>query len=110
MSFRDGSFNNLKVPLTWAAAAGIVLAMTAAVALVLTDRRDTLEATTYGPVRDAAAQAQKPVSGALAAPVRWVGGGVNGIKGYFFAVSENRRLKPGRLTSSAGKALNLLAA
>ena len=29
----------------------------------------------------------------LAAPIRWVGDGIDTVTGYFFAVSENRRLK-----------------
>ena len=33
------------------------------------------------------------VGGVIAAPVRWTGNAVNYVKGYFFAVSENRRLR-----------------
>ena len=29
----------------------------------------------------------------IAAPVRWTGNAVDYVKGYFFAVSENRRLR-----------------
>ena len=36
---------------------------------------------------------ESPVGSALSAPVRWTGGAVDYVKGYFFAVSENRRLK-----------------
>lgn len=93
MSFRDGSFNNLKVPLTWAAAAAVVLALAAAVTLLMSDRRETLEATAYSPVRKVADTVQKPVNSVLSAPVRWVDSGVSGVRGYFFAVSENRRLR-----------------
>ncbi len=93
MSFRDGPFNSLKVPLTWAVAAAVVLALAGAAALFMSDRGDTLASASYSPVRKVADQVQKPVSSALAAPVRWVDGGVSGVRGYFFAVSENRRLK-----------------
>ena len=93
MSFRDGSFNNLKVPLSWAAAAAVVLALAAAVTLLMSDRRETLEATAYSPVRKVADTVQKPVNSVLSAPVRWVDSGVAGVRGYFGAVSENRRLR-----------------
>ena len=36
---------------------------------------------------------QAMVGGALSAPVRWTGNAVDYVKGYFFAVSENRRLR-----------------
>src|SRR5436853_7319985 len=34
-----------------------------------------------------------PVGNALAAPERWTGAGIDTVRGYFFAVSENQRLK-----------------
>jgi rod shape-determining protein MreC len=36
---------------------------------------------------------ESPVGSVLSAPVRWTGGAVDYVRGYFFAVSENRRLK-----------------
>src|SRR5688572_26427923 len=83
MSLRDSQFGELKVPLTW----------TAAAALLLTDRRDTLETQAYGAVRGAVDSTLAPVGDALSAPGRWTGAGIEAIRGYFFAVSENRRLK-----------------
>ncbi|RZJ00185.1 MAG: rod shape-determining protein MreC [Brevundimonas sp.] len=91
MAFRDGPFENIKVPLAWTAAVAVVVAVIGAVALVASDGRDT--ASTYSGARAGADAAQGPVSGVLAAPGRWLGGIRDGIGGYFFAVSENRRLK-----------------
>ncbi|HEY5409528.1 MAG TPA: rod shape-determining protein MreC, partial [Caulobacteraceae bacterium] len=35
MSFRDGPFNDLKVPLTWTAAVAVIVAIVVGVALLL---------------------------------------------------------------------------
>ncbi len=48
MSFREGPFNDLKVPLTWTAAVVVVVAIVVAVALLLADRRETLQSQAYG--------------------------------------------------------------
>ncbi len=93
MSFRDGPFTDLKLPLAWAAAASTVAAMLLAVVLLLAGRREAVAASTYAPVRNAVAAGLAPVSGALEAPVRWAGAVIDDVEGYFFAVSENRRLK-----------------
>ena len=91
MAFRDGPFENIKVPLAWTAAVAVVVAVIGAVALLASDGRDANSA--YAGTRAGADTAQGPVSGVLAAPGRWLGGIRDGIGGYFFAVSENRRLK-----------------
>ncbi|QQQ18852.1 rod shape-determining protein MreC [Brevundimonas vitis] len=91
MAFRDGPFENLKVPLTWTAAVVVVVAIAASILLLLGDRRDTPGG--YGPVRAGTDAATGPVAGVLAAPVRWAGAVSDYVGGYFFAVSENRRLK-----------------
>lgn len=93
MSLRDGPLKNMKVPLTWAAAAAAVIALAIAIALIFTDRRETLDEGAYNPIRQTVDRVQAPLGGVLSAPVRWVGNGINGVKGYFGAVSENRRLK-----------------
>lgn len=93
MSFRDGPFSDIKVPLTWAAGGAVALAIAAAVALLLSDRRETLEEQAYGKIRSTADSIQAPVSGAISAPVGWIRGGVDGARGYFFAVADNRRLR-----------------
>ncbi|MBD3835310.1 rod shape-determining protein MreC [Brevundimonas sp.] len=93
MAFRDGPFENLKVPLTWTAAVVVVVALVGAVLLLVTDRRSEDGVSSFGALRGGAEAAAAPVSGVLSAPVRWVGAVGDYIGGYFFAVSENRRLK-----------------
>ena len=93
MAFRDGPFENLKVPLAWTAAVVVVVAMVGAVLLLLGDRREGGEVRAYGPVRAGFEAGAGPVGGVFAAPVRWVGAATDYVKGYFFAVSDNRRLR-----------------
>ena len=93
MAFRDGPFENLKVPLAWTAAVVVVIALIGAVILMLADRRETLRQDGYGPARAGFDAAAGPIGGVTAAPVRWTGSITEYIGGYFFAVSENRRLR-----------------
>lgn len=93
MAFRDGPFENFKVPLVWTAAVAVVVAGVAAVLLLLTDKRETMTASGYGNVRGGFDRVAAPVGGVISAPVRWTGQGSDWISGYFFAVSENRKLK-----------------
>lgn len=93
MTFRDGPFENLKVPLVWTAAVIAVVGLVVALLLIVSDRRDGQSTEVYAPVRSGFNAATGPVSGVLSAPVRFAGSVSEGIKGYFFAVSENRRLK-----------------
>lgn len=93
MAFRDGPFENLKVPLAWTAAAAVVVALVVAVILMIGDRRQPGGDEAYAGARGAARSVAAPVGGALSAPVRWTGAVFDHIGGYFFAVSENRRLK-----------------
>lgn len=93
MAFRDGPFENLKVPLAWTAAAVAVVAIVAAVLLLLGNRSDASADDAYAPVRSGFEAAAGPVGGLFAAPVRWAGAATDYVKGYFFAVSENRRLR-----------------
>ena len=93
MSFRDGPFTDLKLPLAWAAGVATLVAVLVAVVLLLAGRRQAVAATTYAPARNGVAMAVAPVGGALETPVRWAGATVDYVEGYFFAVSENRRLK-----------------
>ena len=92
MSLRESPFENLKVPLTWSAAATLVIAMAAAFFLLLSDRS---EADTRGHegLRSGFESAAAPVGGVFAAPVRWFGQITDYIDDYFFAVGENRRLR-----------------
>ena len=93
MSLRDNPFGDLKVPLTWTAAIALAVAAVVAVALMVSDRRETLKAEAYGATRRASDTVLTPVGNVLAAPVRWTGAGVDSVRGYFFAVGENRRLR-----------------
>nr|WP_292060807.1 rod shape-determining protein MreC [Brevundimonas sp. UBA5936] len=92
MAFRDGPFENLKVPLAWTAAVMVVGGIVAAIMLLLADRPQPAAAD-LEPARAAFDSAAGTTGGVLAAPVRWGGDAVDYVKGYFFAVSENRRLR-----------------
>jgi rod shape-determining protein MreC len=91
VAFRDGPFENIKVPLVWTAAVAVVLCALGAVLLLISDAR--AQPSPYQPVRAGVETVAGPVGGVFAAPVRWFGSVSDGIRGYFFAVSENRRLK-----------------
>jgi rod shape-determining protein MreC len=93
VSLRDNPLGEIKVPLAWTAAVALVVAGVVAVAFLATDRRGVFQAEAYGVSRKAADAVAAPVGGVLAGPIRWTGAGVDYVKGYFFAVSENRRLK-----------------
>jgi rod shape-determining protein MreC len=83
----------LKVPLTWFAAISLVVAIVAAAAILLSDRRETFKAEAYGATRRASDSVLAPVGDVLAAPSRWIGDGVDTVRDYFGAASENRELK-----------------
>ena len=91
MAFRDGPFENIKVPLVWTAAVTVVVAAIGCVLLLISDAR--AQTSPYQPVRAGVEAVAGPVGGIFAAPVRWFGHASDYVGGYFFAVSENRRLK-----------------
>jgi rod shape-determining protein MreC len=93
LAYREGPFQDLRVPLTWTGAAATILAIVLALALLFTDKREDMAPGGYGAARNEFDLMIAPVAGVLAAPVRWVGQGAEWVGGYFFAVSENRRLK-----------------
>ncbi|WP_334163606.1 rod shape-determining protein MreC, partial [Phenylobacterium sp.] len=93
MSLRDSPLGELKVPLTWTAAVALIVAGVAATAVLLSDRRETFQGEAYGASRSVSDRVLTPVGEVLSAPGRWTGAGVESVRGYFFAVSENRRLK-----------------
>jgi rod shape-determining protein MreC len=93
VAFRDNPFGELKVPLAWTAAVALIVAIVVAVVLLLSDRRETFQSEAYGVTRQMGDAVAAPVTGALATPSEWVASGVDYVRGYFFAVSENRRLK-----------------
>jgi rod shape-determining protein MreC len=90
---RDNPLGELKVPLAWTAGVALIVALVAALVLLLSDRRETFQTEAYGASRKVGDAIAAPVTGVLATPGRWIGDGVEGVRGYFFAVSENRRLK-----------------
>lgn len=93
MSYRDGPFNDLKVPLTWTAAVAVVVALVVGIALLLSDRRETLQTQAYGVGRHVFDVADKPVSGVLSEPSHWVRIVSGYVGDYLFAAQENHRLK-----------------
>ncbi len=93
MAFRDGPFESLKVPLAWTAAVVTVVAIIASIVMILADRRHDAAGDGYGPVRAGFDAGAGPINGVLAWPVRWAGNATDYVKGYFFAVAENRRLR-----------------
>lgn len=93
MSYRDGHFQDLKVPLTWTVGVAVVVAGVIAVALLLSDRRETVQTGAVGATRAMADIASSPVGQAVSAPGRWAGQGIAYIGDYFGAVSQNRRLR-----------------
>ncbi|MGZ3377969.1 MAG: rod shape-determining protein MreC [Phenylobacterium sp.] len=93
MSLRDNPLGELKVPLTWAAAIALIVAVVAAAAILLSDRRETFKAEAYGVSRKASDTVLAPVGDVLAAPGRWTGAGVDTLSDYFAAGSQNAQLK-----------------
>jgi len=69
------------------------VAVVVAVTLLLSDRRETFQTEAYGATRQLGDAVAAPVTQTLATPTEWLGNGVDYVRGYFFAVSENRRLK-----------------
>jgi rod shape-determining protein MreC len=93
VALRDNPFGEVRLPLVLSAAAALLVAIVAAAALLLSDRRETFQSEAYGVTRKMGDAVAAPVNGALAAPIRWTDVAADGVAGYFFAVSENRRLK-----------------
>lgn len=93
MSLRDNPLGELKVPLTWTAGIVFIVVLIASVAILLSDRREAFDTDAYGNPRTMSDRILAPVGDALSTPGRLTGQGVDGVRGYFFAVSENRRLR-----------------
>jgi rod shape-determining protein MreC len=93
MSYRDGHFQDLKVPLTWTVGVSLVVAAVIAVALILSDRRETVQNGAANATRAMADMAASPVGQVVSAPGRWMGQGADYVRDYFGAVAENRRLR-----------------
>ena len=93
MALRENPFGEVRVPLAWTAGVALVVGIIVAVGLLMSDRRETFRSEAYGVTRQVGDAVAAPVTGFLVTPGRWIGDGVNSVRGYFFAVSENRRLK-----------------
>ncbi len=93
MSLRDGHLTDLKAPLIWTASLAVIVAGVIAVAILIGDRRETLQAQAYGATKNVVDSVSAPVGGAISAPIRWTGGGINAVRGYFFAISQNTELR-----------------
>src|SRR5580704_8909814 len=59
----------------------------------MSHQRDPMKAGAYDAAHRAVDVVAAPVGGALSAPVRWTHGAADYVRGYFFAVSENRQLR-----------------
>lgn len=92
MSLRESPFENLRVPLGWSAGGALVIAIALAIFLLLSDRSEADEPG-HASVRSGFEAGAAPVGGVFAAPVRWLGQISDYVDDYFFAVSENRRLR-----------------
>lgn len=93
MSLRDNPLGELKVPLAWVGTIALIVALIAAAAILISDRRETFKAEAYGATRRASDTVLAPVGDVLSAPGRWIGAGVDTVRDYFFAGSENHELK-----------------
>ena len=93
MALRENPFGEVRVPLAWTAGVALVVGIIVAVGLLMSDRRETFRSEAYGVTRQVGDAVAAPVTGFLVTPGRWIGDGVNTVRGYFFAVSENQRLK-----------------
>ena len=93
MSLRDGALGEVKPPLAWMAGVALIIAMVAAVALFVGDRRGAMRGEASLATRRAADTVAAPVGGVLSAPIHWLGQGADRVRDYIFAGSENRFLK-----------------
>ncbi len=93
MSLRDNPLGELRVPLTWTAGIVLIVVLITSVAILLSDRREDFDTDAYGRPRTLSDRVLEPVGEIASTPGRLTGQGIDGVRGYFFAVSENRRLK-----------------
>ncbi len=93
MSLRDNPFGELRVPLTWTAGIVLIVVLITSVAILLSDRREEFDTDAYGRPRTLSDRVLEPVGEIASTPGRLTGQGVDWVRSYFFAVSENRQLK-----------------
>jgi rod shape-determining protein MreC len=93
MSLREGPLQDLKVPLTLAAALAAVVTVVAAVALLISTRREPIQDQVYGAGQVVADRVIGPTLGVLSTPGQWLAAGNSAVGQYIFAAQENQRLK-----------------
>ncbi|MDO9335023.1 MAG: rod shape-determining protein MreC [Caulobacter sp.] len=93
MAFRQDTFGDLKVPLALTAAVALIVCVIIAAALIVSDRRGTVENTAQQATQSAVDNVVAPVGDVVAQPGRWISGGFSWLGSYFNAAGENRRLK-----------------
>jgi rod shape-determining protein MreC len=93
VSLRDGPLNELKPPLAWLAVAAVVVALIAAIALFVGDRRGGLHGEAFAEVRSRFDSVAGLVGGVTAAPVHWIDDGLDAASAYVRAGDQNRKLR-----------------
>jgi rod shape-determining protein MreC len=93
VSLRDGPLSDIKPPVAWLTAVALIIAAIVAGALFVGDRPALVKSGPYAAVRRVADGATARVGGILAAPVRWTGDGLDVVRAYLLAGSQNRRLR-----------------
>jgi rod shape-determining protein MreC len=93
VAFRQDSFGELKVPLALTAGVALVVCAVIAVALILSDRRGTVESSVHQSTQQAVDTVAAPVGDVISTPGRWLSGAFDWIGSYWDAAGENRRLK-----------------
>ncbi len=93
MALRDSPFNEMRLPLLLSAAVALIIALVVGVTMLFSDRRETIQTQAYGVTRTMGDHVVAPVSSWITAPSRWGQSAISAVQQYFFAVSENRRLR-----------------
>ena len=75
MAFRQDTFGDLKVPLAWTAAVALVVCVIIGIALMVSDRRGSVENTAQQATQTAVDNVVAPVGDVVAQPGRWISGG-----------------------------------
>ena len=102
MSLRDGPLSDIKPPLTWLAVAALSIALIAALAVFVGDRRG--DARHVGPPARRSIDGVLGVAGGvLSAPVRWVGDVSGAARDYLLAGEEVGRLRAELVAARAWK-------
>jgi len=83
LALRDNPFNEMRLPLLLSAAAALVIALVVGLAMLMSDRRETLQNQAYGVTRRMGDQVVVPVSGWMTVPLRWGQGGISAVQDYF---------------------------